>query len=139
MAEYIGKMYANDLNEVQLAEKIDLIVGIPLHKDKQKLRGYNQADAFAKGLSEVLKTPYDTESLARQIFTISQTKTGSRFKRFKNIEGVFVVNKPENIEGKRIGLVDDVLTTGSTLEEAGNVLLAAGCSELYIITIASAY
>jgi ComF family protein len=139
LAEYIGKMYANDLMAIQFEEKIDLIIGIPLHKDKQKLRGYNQADAFAKGLSEVLKTPYDEESFVRQTFTISQTKTGSRFKRFKNIEGVFEVKNPENIEGRRIALVDDVLTTGSTLEEAGKVLLAAGCSELYIITIASAY
>jgi ComF family protein len=139
LAEYIGKMYANDLNSVDFAEKIDLIVGIPLHTDKQKLRGYNQADAFAKGLSEVLKTPFDEVSLTRQTFTITQTKTGSRFKRFKNIEGVFVVEQPKNIKGKRIALVDDVLTTGSTLEEAGNTLLGAGCTELYIITIASAY
>jgi ComF family protein len=139
LAEYIGKMYANDLKSVDFADKIDLIVGIPLHRDKQKLRGYNQADEFAKGLSEVLKTPYDTECMARQTFTISQTKTGSRFKRFKNIEGVFVIEKPEVVKGKRIALVDDVLTTGSTLEEAGNALLGAGCTELYIITIASAY
>ena len=139
LAEYIGKMYANDLKEVDLSEKLDLIIGIPLHKDKKKLRGYNQADAFAKGLSEGLKVPFDTESMERQTFTISQTKIGSRYKRFKNIDGVFVVNKPENINGKRIALVDDVLTTGSTLEIAGKALLENGCKELYIITIASAY
>ena len=132
-------MYANDLKEVDLTEKLDLIIGIPLHKDKQKLRGYNQADAFAKGLSEGLNVPFDTESMERQTFTISQTKTGSRYKRFKNIDGVFVVNKPENIKGKRVALVDDVLTTGSTLEIAGKALLENGCKELYIITIASAY
>ena len=139
LAEYIGKMYANDLNTIDFEEKIDLIVGIPLHIDKKKLRGYNQADEFAKGLSGVLKTPYDSTSLTRETFTISQTKTGSRFMRFKNIEGVFLIKNDENIKGKRIALVDDVLTTGSTLEEAGNALLNAGCSELYIITIASAY
>jgi predicted amidophosphoribosyltransferase len=77
--------------------------------------------------------------MERQTFTISQTKIGSRYKRFKNIDGVFVVNKPENINGKRIALVDDVLTTGSTLEIAGKALLENGCKELYIITIASAY
>ncbi|HLO45095.1 MAG TPA: phosphoribosyltransferase family protein [Leadbetterella sp.] len=139
MAEYIGKMYANDLKAVDFADKIDLIIGIPLHKDKQKLRGYNQADEFAKGLSEVLKMPFDTTSMVRQTFTISQTKTGSRFRRYKNIEGVFVIDKPDGIKDKRIALVDDVLTTGSTLEEAGKTLMAAGCKELYIITIASAY
>ena len=139
LAEYIGKMYANDLKTVDFADKIDLIIGIPLHKDKQKLRGYNQADEFAKGLSEVLKTPFDTTSMARQTFTISQTKTGSRFRRYKNIEGVFVIDKPDGIKDNRIALVDDVLTTGSTLEEAGKTLMAAGCKELYIITIASAY
>jgi ComF family protein len=139
LAEYLGKMYANDLKEVNLNEKIDLLVGIPLHKDRQKFRGYNQSDMFAKGLSEVLNIPYSTTCLKRNTFTISQTKTGSRFKRHENIKGVFEIADLKEIEGKRIAIVDDVLTTGSTIEIAGNLLLGNGCKELYIITIASAY
>ena len=139
LAEYIGKVYANDLKEVDFAKNIDLIIGIPLHTDKFKLRGYNQADEFAKGLSAGLNVPFDTTSFVRNTFTISQTKTKSRFFRFKNIEGVFEVVDISQIKGKRIALVDDVLTTGSTIEEAGNALLGAGCEELYIITIAAAY
>ncbi len=139
LAEYLGKLYGNELKSVNLSEKIDLIIGIPLHIDKQKIRGYNQADHFAQGLSEALNVPFDTNLLIRNTFTESQTKKGSRFKRFKNMEGVFELSDSSKIKNKRIALVDDVLTTGSTLEVAGGVLLENGCSELIIITIASAY
>jgi ComF family protein len=139
LGEYLGKLYGNELKSVKIHEKIDFIIGIPLHVDKQKLRGYNQADAFAKGLSMSLGVPYYTDLLIRNTFTESQTKKRSRLGRFKNIEGVFEVSNPEKIKNKRVALVDDVLTTGSTLEVAGKVLLDNDCKELYIITIASAY
>ena len=100
LAEYIGKMYANDLKEVDLSEKLDLIIEFRCIKTR-KSSVDTSGDAFAKGLSEGLNVPFDTDSMERQTFTISQTKTGSRYKRFKNIDGVFVVNKPENINGKR--------------------------------------
>jgi ComF family protein len=139
LAEFIGKMYAFDLKEAKIEKNIDILMGIPLHKDRLKVRGYNQADMFAKGLSEVLNLPYSTNALKRNTFTISQTKTSSRFKRHENIKDVFEVIDTDQIKNKRIALVDDVLTTGSTLEAVGNLLLGAGCKELYIITIASAY
>jgi ComF family protein len=138
LAEYIGKLYGNDLKAVNFNEKIDIIIGIPLHPAKKKMRGYNQADEFAKGLSVALGVDYNENLLTRESFTESQTKTKSRFGRFKNMEGVFGLPRPELIKNKRIALVDDVLTTGATLEMAGELLLSKGCSELYIITMASA-
>lgn len=138
LAEYLGKMYGNELKNVNFNEKIDLLIGIPLHKEKLKMRGYNQADHIAKGLSESLGVPYSEDVMVRNTFTMSQTKTKSRFNRFKNIEGVFGINDLEAVKDKRIALVDDVLTTGSTLEVAGEVLIEAGCKELYIITLAAA-
>ena len=102
------------------------------------MRGYNQADHIAKGLSESLGVPYSEDVMVRNTFTMSQTKTKSRFNRFKNIEGVFGINDLEAVKDKRIALVDDVLTTGSTLEVAGEVLIESGCKELYIITLAAA-
>lgn len=139
LAEYMGSWYGNELKGLDLAQNIDLITGIPLHPKKQRIRGYNQADFFAKGLSESLQIPWDDHVLQRDVFTDSQTARGSRFGRFSNIKGVFTVVDADKVEGKRIALVDDVLTTGATLEVAGATLMEAGCTELVIITIASAY
>lgn len=139
LAEFIGKWYGQELKEDGLDLDVDLIIGVPLHKDKVKIRGYNQSDYIAKGLSESLNIPYATELMRRNTFTESQTKQGSRFDRFTNIEGVFEIIDKSQIEGKRLALVDDILTTGATLEVAGETLLKAGCKELTIITIASAY
>ncbi len=137
LAEYMGKWFGRVLKAEGFDSEIDLILGIPLHPLKKKRRGYNQADLFAKGLSESLSAPYDEESLIRTEFTDTQTRK-SRFKRFENMEGVFHVKFPENISGKRVCLVDDVLTTGATLEVAGRVLLDAGAKELNIVAIAAA-
>lgn len=139
LAEYMGFWYGNELKPLELGHKIDVITGVPLHKEKERIRGYNQAGHLAKGLSSALDIPLDQGLLERVVFTDSQTKRSSRFGRFKNIEGVFRVNDRSKVEGKRIALVDDVLTTGATLEVAGAALMESGCSELYIITIASAY
>jgi ComF family protein len=139
LAEYLGKLYGTELKTVNLQQDIDLILGIPLHKDKKIIRGYNQSDHFAKGLSEALNVPYDTEVIIRNTFTETQTKMANRLGRYKNIEGVFSVLDEAKIKNRRIALVDDILTTGSTLEVAGELLLKHGCTELTIITIASAY
>lgn len=137
LAEYMGKWFGEALKMDAFDQETDLIIGIPLHPLKKKRRGYNQADLFAKGLSDALQVAYDTESLIRTEYTETQTKK-SRFKRFENMEGVFHVKFPDRVHQKRICLVDDVLTTGATLEVAGKVLLDAGCKELSILTIAAA-
>ncbi len=137
LAVYLGKWFGNELKTNDFDKEIDLIIGVPLHPVKKKRRGYNQADCFAKGLSESLQVPYNEEALIRVSFTETQTNK-SRFKRFRNMEGVFEVEKPDLIKNKRIALVDDVLTTGATLEVAGLELLKAGCQELSILTIAAA-
>ncbi len=139
LAEFLGFLYGNDLKALSLHSETDLITAVPLHKEKQRIRGYNQADSIAKGLSSALDIPFDPKVLQRDIFTDSQTRSGSRFGRFSNVSGVFSVPDNTMVAGKKIALVDDVLTTGSTLESAGKTLLDHGCAELSIITIASAY
>ena len=89
------------------------------------------------GLSESLKIPHETEALVRIQYTETQTNK-SRYKRFENMEGVFEVKELNKIQEKRVVLVDDVLTTGATLEVAGAELIKAGCKELSILTIAAA-
>ncbi|MGR3811279.1 ComF family protein [Jiulongibacter sp. NS-SX5] len=137
LAVFMGRWFGDDLKLKGLDEEIDLILGVPLHPVKKKRRGYNQADCFAEGLSEKLGVPHETELLVRNQFTETQTNK-SRFRRFENMEGVFGVKNPEDVNGKRVALVDDVLTTGATLEVAGAELLKAGCTELTILTIAAA-
>lgn len=138
LAHFMGLWYSNDLNDIKVQNAIDLIIGVPLHKSRLKERGYNQADEFAKGLSEGLGIPFSTDVLVRNQKTDTQTKK-SRYKRFLNIKDVIEIGKECDVKDKRIALADDVLTTGSTLTACGEVLLNAGCKELSIITIASAY
>jgi competence protein ComFC len=103
---------------------IDYLIPVPLHPKKQQQRGYNQAEMWAKGLAEALGISMRTDILIRTDYTESQTKK-SREERFKNVETVFAVKNPESIKGKRILLVDDVLTTGATLEACSNTLFSA--------------
>jgi ComF family protein len=137
LGKFLGELYGKDLKKIQLDEKIDLIIGVPLHKEKYKQRGYNQADCFAEGLSVSLGIPFDEKSVIRIKNTETQTKK-SRIDRFRNVEDIFKVVEKEKILGKRIAIVDDVLTTGSTLESLGKKLLDEGCSEITFITLATA-
>jgi ComF family protein len=138
IGKQLGEMYGKTLRKAGYEDKIDLLIGVPLHEDKMQQRGYNQADCIAEGLSIGLQVDYSTEVIKRSVFTESQTKK-SRIERFQNVENIFEITNLEKIKDKRIALVDDVLTTGSTLESCGLELLKNGCKEISIITIASAY
>lgn len=137
LANFMGKWFGNHLLTLNLGKEIDLILGIPLHPIKEKRRGYNQADQLAEGISEILQVPFETKVLVRTEFTETQTNK-SRYKRFENMDGVFKISDFEKVKGKRVALVDDVLTTGATLEIAGAELIKAGCAELTILTLAAA-
>jgi ComF family protein len=137
LAEFMGAWFGNQLLTKHFNEEIDLILAVPLHPIKLKRRGYNQADHIANGLSVILNVPFEKEVIIRNRFTETQTNK-SRHNRFANMDGVFEIINEEKIRGKRVVLVDDVLTTGATLEVAGNEILKGGCSELSILTIAAA-
>lgn len=137
VGDLLGRWYGNELREVGLHERLDLLVPVPLHPKKQKVRGYNQSDCFARGLSEALGVEWSSEVLKKAKNTTTQTRM-TRSERLKNVESAFFVENPALIAGKRLGLVDDVVTTGATLEACAETLLACGCSELHLITIATA-
>ncbi len=137
LAEYMGKWFGKELRAKGFHEEIDLILAVPLHPIKEKRRGYNQADEIAKGVSESLNVPFDKELIVRNRFTETQTNK-SRYSRFENMEGVFEIMDHSKTKGKRVALIDDVLTTGATLEVAGAEILKAGCRDLSILTIAAA-
>lgn len=137
LGEHLGHRYGSLLSDHQYSQQFDLIVPVPLHKYKLRRRGYNQAECFAKGLAESMSLPYHGKALLRTTDTSTQTSK-SRFDRWQNVEEVFQVAKPEQVQNKHILLVDDVLTTGATLEACARALLAAGAAEVSIATIAAA-
>ena len=104
-----------------LKENIDLIVPVPLHKKKESKRGYNQSEMFAKGLSKSTGRPISVKNLIRTKNTSTQTKM-NREQRINNLKNAFKIYTPEEFRGKHILLVDDVLTTGSTLLECASVI-----------------
>lgn len=101
---------------------VDALVPLPLFPAKEKKRGYNQATILCEGMAEALNLPVLTNVVARPQFTETQTKKG-RIERWKNMEGKFVLTNPELIQGRHLLLVDDVITTGATLEACGTELL----------------
>ena len=129
-----------------LAEKIklnpdyaqaDLIIPVPLHPARARTRGYNQSLCIANGISAILNIPVQPKLLLRSVNTSSQTRKG-RFTRFENMQTVFYLSNPSAIQGKHILLVDDVMTTGATLEACGIELFKCGIHRLSIVTIAFA-
>lgn len=117
LAMHIGVMYGKELYQKGVTDNIDLIIPIPLHKKKLKSRGYNQSDWFARGLSESISKPIDRTYLERTSYTSTQTRK-NKYQRWENVEGIFNCLKPEELKNKHVLLVDDVVTTGATIEAA---------------------
>lgn len=133
----LGELYGRDLKEAGFDKNIDLIIGVPLHIEKEKQRGYNQANCIAEGLSKALEVPYDAVVAQKVVNTATQTKK-NRFERFMNVKDAFDIRDKSKITGKRIAIVDDVLTTGSTIEAFAEVLIQNGCAAVSVVTIAIA-
>ena len=115
VAQLLGKWYAEDLKQNNTLPAFDYIIPVPLHKKRQQKRGYNQSEYFAKGLNEILGIPILTNVLTKKHFTETQTHK-TREERTENIMQSFSIENVEVINNKNILLVDDVITTGATLE-----------------------
>lgn len=133
----LGKMLGKVLSKSNLYQDIDLIVPIPLHLKKEIMRGYNQSSVFAQGLSEAMNIPYLENGLHRKFYTETQTEK-SRIERFQNVIEAFHVPQPHLLKDKHILLVDDVLTTGATLEAGTIKLLEVEGTKVSLATIAFA-
>jgi ComF family protein len=138
----IGREYGKKLAEEVLKPEnlnADFIVPVPLHISKKRERGYNQSDFICGGIGEVLNVPLLIKSLKRKKFTQTQTKL-SREERQENVRGAFEVRKKyiQTIKDKNIILVDDVITTGSTILECAGVLKSTGCGDVIVCSIALA-
>ena len=134
----LGRLYGHKLREEgSLIRDIDLIVPVPLHVNRQRQRGYNQCDYFAQGLAEVLHVPLASDVMKRLKENVSQTKR-TRYDRWENVEGIFALSRPEKVKGKHILLVDDVITTGATIESCASALMTGDNVRVSVATIATA-
>lgn len=134
---FIGKLYGDYLKDVALFKNIDMIIAVPLHPKKKKKRGFNQSELFGKGLSEAMGVVLDKTSLYRNLASNTQTKK-SRYKRWENVENIFAVKNQDKLTGAHILLVDDVVTTGSTLEACAQVLLQIEGVRVSVVAMAYA-
>ncbi|MDW7695341.1 ComF family protein [Flammeovirgaceae bacterium SG7u.111] len=132
-----GRWYGRELLKSESYQQFDLIAPVPLHKKRLGQRGYNQAEGFAQGLSEVLDIPWSKELLIRTVASTTQTKKRS-FERWLNVEKIFEVAQPALVLGKHVLLVDDVITTGATFEACAKKLLDSQCGKVSIAAIAAA-
>lgn len=133
----LGNIAGGQLSSNHIFNSVDVIIPVPLHKKRMRIRGYNQSACFAAGLAQKLNAMVELDNLIRVVATETQTRK-SRFARFENMREVFVVKDPERLKNKHILLVDDTVTTGATLEACGTQLLKVEGVKLSIATIAYA-
>lgn len=112
----------------------DALIPLPLFPAKEKRRGYNQAAVLCEGIAEIMKLPVIKNAVIRPQHTETQTKKG-RIERWKNIEGKFLLSRPELLRNKSLLLVDDVITTGATIEACGMEILKAGKIKLSVAAL----
>ena len=130
----LGRWYGEKLAQSALYQTVDIVVPLPLHAKRLKRRGYNQSELIAEGIADAMQKSLDTASLQRTVYTETQTNK-SRMERWKNVESVFKVANPQLLNGKHVLLVDDILTTGATLEVCALSLLEAASCKVSVATL----
>ncbi len=135
VATRLASTAAHELQKSGYFNGIDAIVPLPLSKKKERKRGYNQCDYIAKGLSQVSGIPIIKGCVQRTIANETQTHK-SRDERWQNVEGIFTVTNPEELHGKHILLVDDVLTTGATIASCASSITALPGTRVSLFTLA---
>jgi len=133
----LGRIYGLSLDSSGFMDDIDLIIPVPLHPEKERIRGFNQSEIISLGIADAANLPVEVKSLVRKKVSATQTKR-SRYERWTNVEGIFEVIDPHAIAGKHILLVDDVITTGSTVESCVNELLKTEGMRVSVVALAFA-
>ncbi len=131
----LGRIFGVEIRKLVKDRQFDIIIPMPLHPFRQRKRGYNQSAKFAEGLTQALDVPCNDEIIVRQMNTPTQTSK-NREERWENVKRAFCVKQPTMIRNKRILLVDDIITTGASLEACGLELIHHGCAELSVACIA---
>jgi len=132
----MGRLFGLELKDTPFTEA-DLIHPIPLHCSKQRKRGYNQSELIARGISQVLNIPVKTDLVIRKVETLTQTKK-TRYERWMNMKDTFQIQDVSSLRDKHILLVDDVITTGATVEACATSLLTVSGVTLSVASLACA-
>jgi len=133
----LGEQYGKDLRLAKGFENIDMILPVPLHPKKEHSRGYNQCDLFAKGLSETMEIPWRKGILTKIKHNTSQTRM-TKIERLENVRTTFKIKNPDQLRGKHVLIVDDVMTTGATLEACAEKVLEIPHTKVSLATLAFA-
>ena len=131
-AQYLGGKLAE---QIPKTGGFDMIVPVPLHPKKKKLRGFNQSTLIAKGIQDIIQVPVNERLMKRVAHNPSQT-TVSKYERWENVRDIFKVHNPSKLEGKHVLLVDDVLTTGATIEACLKQLLSVENCKVSVAALA---
>lgn len=132
---YLGRQLGKYLSETNRFNEVDVIVPLPLNPRKEKKRGYNQAAVIANGINSIWPKPVYTNAVERSIFTETQTHK-DRISRWQSMRDVFAVTDSNALASKNILLIDDIITTGATLEACGEKILQVPGTKLFIATVA---
>jgi len=137
IGELLGDWLGEELTTIEAYRDIDIVIPVPLHKSKETKRGYNQVTKFGQSIARALSVPYEGDVLVKT----SPTKTQvfkKREARWQQHDGVFTIHNEERLKGKHILLVDDIITTGATIEACANILTKTHNNKLSIATMAIA-
>lgn len=137
VGEALGRMMAQALYDSLAIADSSLIIPVPLHPRRLRERGFNQSLALARQISKHCSIPLDFSTLRRTVYTEAQVTLAGRQRR-TNVRGAFAVTDPGRIRGKKVLLIDDVYTTGSTAAECSKVLIQNGAKEVAVLTLARA-
>lgn len=135
VGSFLGEWYGEELQKIHSQLKFDAIIPVPLHKKRMKERGYNQLTTFGQALSKSLQIPFFEDVLHRNTYAITQTKK-SFLERTEAKKTIFEIEFNENHHNKHFLLIDDVITTGSTLEQCGKAILKIPGARLSIVCMA---
>lgn len=140
--KYIGEVFIKVLEEEiiknkELFESFDYITYVPLHKERQKNRGFNQSEIITKNICDLLNLNYDKNIIIKTKNNKPQSTVELSEKK-KNVKNVFIVNRDIFLKNKRILVIDDIFTTGNTINECAKVLKEAGVREVFAFTVMKA-
>lgn len=137
LGEVMGRYMSAELSSGEFFDGVDMIIPVPLHRKKQKLRGYNQSEWIARGIASVTGIPLCAECMIREKNTETQTRK-STFERWENVEEIFRLCDTVHFEGKHVLLVDDVLTTGATTVACASAFARVSGIRISVLTLAVA-